>query len=150
MVYKWKPGSRHSVSAQVAGEMCAELEAEGRLDAPTLVDVNRPEDAPLHSCFEWDDAIAAEDWREHQARNIINSITVVTLPEKEPVRAYFNIHANHITYESVQSIVQQEDKYQKLLDMAKKELESFRRKYNQLSELSSVFAAIDELNSEVA
>lgn len=150
MVYQWKPGSRHSVSAQVAGEMCAELEKDGRLNAQTLVDVNRPEDAPLHSCFEWNDSLAAEEWREHQARNIINSITVVTMPGQEPVRAYFNIHTKLPNYESVQAIVQQEDKYQLLLEMAKKELSAFTRKYKQLSELSKVFDAINELGIDAA
>ena len=150
MVYQWKPGSQHSVSAQVAGEMCAELEKDGRLNAQTLVDVNRPEDAPLHSCFEWNDVLAAEEWREHQARNIINSITVVTMPGQEPVRAYFNIHTKLPNYESVQAIVQQEDKYQLLLEMAKKELSAFTRKYKQLSELSKVFDAINELGIDAA
>jgi hypothetical protein len=130
--------------------MCAELAKDGRLNAQTLVDVNRPEDAPLHSCFEWNDVLAAEEWREHQARNIINSITVVTMPGQEPVRAYFNIHTKLPNYESVQAIVQQEDKYQLLLEMAKKELSAFTRKYKQLSELSKVFDAINELGIDAA
>ena len=144
MVFKWKQGAHQKVSAQVAGEMCAALEKEGRLTAQTLVEVNRPEDAPLHKAFEWDDTEAAERWREHQARNIIHSITVVR-EEQEPVRAFFNIVTTAPQYESIETIVQTEDKYAALMKMALRELIAFKKKYEQLKELAPVFDAIEEV-----
>ena len=65
MVYKWDKGSRFSVSAQVAGEVCEELEKKGELTAKNLVDVSRPEDAPLHKCFNWNDEEAMWFLQEH-------------------------------------------------------------------------------------
>lgn len=150
MVYQWKAGSRQTGDAQIAGEMCAALEAEGRLTAEVLVEVNRPEDAPLHNSFEWQDDVAAEEWRKYQARNIIHSITVVAVPDKEPVRAYFNVCTASPQYESLQTIVQHEDKYAQLLESARRELEAFQRKYNTITELSAVFDAINEFNASVA
>lgn len=147
MVFKWKDGARQTVSAQIAGEVCSALESEGRLTAKTLVDVNRPEDAPLHNAFEWDNDEAAERWREQQARNIIHSIVVVDeTQESEPVRAFFNIVATAPEYESIGAIVKTEDKYRALMATALRELKAFQKKYSQLEELSPVFEAIEKVS----
>lgn len=144
MVYAWKPGARKYGSAQTAGEICASLEADGNLNAQALVDVSRPEDAPLHGAFEWDDARAGEEWRRHQARNIINAI-VIREEEKEPVRAFFNLTTEGNRYMSVTAIVRQEDKYRQLLEDAREELKTFRRKYESLAELQTLFSCMDAL-----
>lgn len=144
MVYEWKAGSRNKGSAQVAGVVCAELEACGVLDAETLVDVSRPADAPLHDMFEWDDAVAGEQWRRQQARNIINAI-VIREEEKEPVRAFFNLTTEGTRYSSVLAIVKQKDRYDQLLADALNEMRAFRRKYSRLTELSTVFDSMDAL-----
>ncbi|MBO5567794.1 MAG: hypothetical protein J6A79_02445 [Clostridia bacterium] len=144
MVYQWKTGSKHNVDPQIAGEVCAALETVGQLSAANLVEVSRPEDAPLHSEFEWDDTEAAIRWREHQARRIIGHITVVShADETNPIRAFFHLAESDPKYESISTIVQQQDKYDQLLQLALKELNSFRRKYSQLEQLSAVFEAID-------
>lgn len=143
--YQWKTGSYHGkVSAQKAGEICDELERRGELNAQNLVDVSRPAYAPLHEAFEWDDGIAAEEWRKQQARCIINSIVVVA-EEKPPVRAYYNITARDANYYSLATVVQQPDKYQMLLRQAKSELQAIRRKYRQITELDAIFALIDNM-----
>lgn len=144
MVYKWRVGSHQSGNAQIAGEMCAELEAKGQLTASNLVDVNRPEDAPLHDSFEWDDSIAGEEWRKQQARHIIQAITVVAGPTQEPKRIFYSVETTVPNYDSVQTIIRSEDKYQKLLEMARREMEQFERKYAEILELSAVFDAINE------
>jgi len=141
MIYKWKEGSHHKVSAQIAGEVCADLEERGELTAENLVDVSRPEEAPLHGEFEWDDDIAAELYRKTQASAIIRHIAVKT-EEKTPLRAFFNLEVKAKEYESIQTIIRQEDKYSALLATALMELEAFKRKYQMLSELQDVFDAI--------
>ena len=55
MVYKWKDAARIKSDAQTAGEICEKLEKNGGLTAKRLVDESRPEDAPLHKEFEWND-----------------------------------------------------------------------------------------------
>ncbi len=148
MVYKWRPGYQHKVSAQTAGEVCRALEEEGRLNAASLVEESRPEDAPLHAEFEWDDSVAAEEYRKHQARNVIGSIIEVISPEVAPTRAFFNIVRREANYESVHVIIGDEDKRKALLDKALAELNSFRTKYSTLLELSKVFDAIDQISLE--
>lgn len=149
MVYQWKAGAQIKADAQTAGAMCMELAAEGRLTAKNLLDANRPQDAPLHNAFEWNDGVAAEAWREQQARHIINCLTI-THEKVEPVRAFFKIERTETTYQSIDTILQSKSDTDKLLDMALRELEVFRKKYNSLRQLTGLFYAIDKfMESEV-
>lgn len=144
MTYKWAAGKRVPVSAQIAGEVCEGLEKEGRLNAAELVIVSEPEDAPLHRCFEWNDERAACKWREQQARNIINGLVVVR-EDAEPVRRFFNLESSENNYISIDLILQSPDKTQELLQQALAELQSFRRKYQNLAELAGVINEINKL-----
>ena len=74
------------VDAQTAGEELARIKAAHRiLSAAVVVDESRPDDAPLHPAFEWRDPVAAEQWREHQASQIIRRVRVVPVEAPEPV-----------------------------------------------------------------
>ena len=155
MIYEWVAGARHKVSAQVAGEVCEELEQQGRLTAKDLVEVSRPEDAPLHEEFEWNDGVAAEKWREHQARNVINAIKIVREEDEdddveEPyrVRAFFTLKKEEPQYESIRIILSDEEKYNDLLKVAIRELMAFEKKYNKIKELGEVFKAISVVANE--
>ena len=145
MVYQWNPASRIKTDANVAGKVFEELQSTVGLTAKTLLDASRPEEAPLHSEFEWDDAKAAESYRETQASYIIRSLCVHADGDKqEPVRAVFALSGS-AGYESVSVIMEDVDKRSSLLDMALKELSAFEKKYRILEELSEVFAAADRV-----
>ena len=151
MVYQWKSGSRIKANAQASGELFEQLsKTEEGLTARSLLEANKPKSAPLHSEYEWDNKKAAEEWRLHQSRHFINSLSIVTtVKEKEtPVRAFF-ITTEANKYEPITAIVQEENKYNSLLSTALSELKAFERKYNTLTELTPVFEAISEvLNDE--
>ena len=144
MVYAFKTGSFIKADAQAAGEMCEKLAAEGRLTAKNLVDENRPEEAPLHNEFEWDNDLAADKWREQQARHIIGSL-IVKAEQREPVRAFFNITRNEPNYNHIETILESTDNTEKLLKTALNELIAFKKKYEMLEQLSKVFDAIEEV-----
>ena len=88
-------GADLPVSAQEAGEELDRIRSRyGTLQPAAVVDESRPEEAPLHPVFEWDDATAAEHYREHQATNLIKRVKVVVEPGSDddapaatPVRA---------------------------------------------------------------
>lgn len=142
MVYKWKDAARLKTDAQTAGEICEKLEKSGGLTAKRLVEESRPEDAPLHKEFEWNDATAAEAYREEQARYIIRSLIVQPEATKnEVVRAFFPM-AEHKVFESLPVILSDAKKTDALLDMAMRELKAFELKYSTLSQLAPVFEAI--------
>lgn len=147
MVYQWKTGSRHKVSAAVAAEVMDQLAEEERLNPTELVEVSRPDDAPLHSEFEWDDSVAAEKWREEQAGAMIRHLVVrIEANEQEyPTRQYFMVQREANTYEPIHVILKDEDKTAMLLDQAKRELQAFKAKYAGLNELAEVMKAIDSV-----
>ena len=151
MAYRW--GQRaYSVPADVAGRVMEDLENGPGLTAKNLVDVSRPEDAPLHSVFEWNDSTAAELYRENQARRLIASIEIVRedVPEvkEKPVmiRAFHALRTEETEgYEHIQHIMSDEEKRNRLLELAKRDMNIFKEKYKELKELSKVFESMDEI-----
>ena len=148
MVFAWKSGSRAKVSADIAGAICSQLEQEGRLTASELVEVSRPEDAPLHGEFEWHDHVAAEEWRKYQARNLISHLIVVSDDTATmPVRAFFNVSEERPQYDSFQTVVRDQDKYQQLKERAVKELIAIQNRYSMIEGLEGLSVIIEKLQA---
>lgn len=147
MVYKWKEAAQIKADAQAAAAVLNDLERKGELNARSVVEVSRPEDAVLHADFEWNDEKAAVEYRLNQARKIMQSLIVIPEVEnseqKEPVRAFFKIDAGSPTYKSIQSIMRTPSQKDMLLKMALKELQAFQQKYKRLEELADVFESIE-------
>jgi hypothetical protein len=54
------------------------LESEtGTITPEALVDDARADDSPLHELFEWDNSVAAEKFRLHQARVVLKSVRYI-------------------------------------------------------------------------
>lgn len=105
----------------------------------------RNEGTELHKCFTWDDTEAAEKYRLQEARTIIRLLVVT--PEREdaePVRMY-QISSTKSVYQPTKLFLEQPDEYEKLLKRAKMELDSFMKRFRQLSELEEIFEAIEKL-----
>lgn len=151
MVYEWKSGTRIKANAQESGELFEQLSAtEEGLTAETLLEANKPETAPLHNEYEWNDSKAAHEWRLHQSRHFINSIAIkviATNDEEAAVRA-FHIVTESSKYEPITAIIKEKSKREALLANALSELNSFKRKYETLSELAPIFKAIKEVSNE--
>lgn len=147
MIYKFKSGTQLKVSAQAAGELCAELESQGKLTPHEVVEASRPDDAPLHAAFEWNDEVAAEKYRETQASYIIRSVEVVVEGTDKPTRAFVSLTVaeNEREYREINKVLSIHSERELLLNEAKRELEAFKRKYSVLEELADVFAAIDKV-----
>ena len=148
MIYRWRSGSIHNVAPEVAAEVCQRLEQEGRLTAQELVNESRAEDAPLHPEFEWRDEVAAERYREEQARSVIRSIEIVS-EEHEPVRAFVHLECAKPQYTAIHSVVMSSDSTELMLKNAVAEIKAFQRKYGALKEFAGLFQKIDEILSEI-
>ncbi len=75
---RWRKGYAAKVKADVAAAEMERIRGKhGSLTAEVVVDESRPEAAPLHPEFEWDDFKAAEHYRTYQARTMIRAIEVV-------------------------------------------------------------------------
>lgn len=101
MTYVYRDGTRSGgVTALVAG---AELERirlahDGQLLPEAVVEEARPEDAPLHPVFEWDDAVAGELYRLNQARYFIRCVRIVLDESSEEHRPAY-VHVTSSTSE---------------------------------------------------
>lgn len=147
MVYEWKSARQIKADPNEAAKVMNQLAESNSLTAENLVEASKPESAPLHNDFEWDDTIAAIKYRNHQARNIINALVIVpdeTIQAKEPIRAYFKLEQSEPTYKQLTAIVKTPSQRDALLQSALTELVAFQKKYAVLSELKVVFASIDE------
>ena len=145
-------GVRWAISGQFKGnaEICAdEIVSIGEAVTPKdVVNFARNPETELHKCFEWDDAIAAEKYREHTARVLIRSITYEHVDketeERVPIRI-FSHDREESTYKQTVRLVVVEDKYALMLQDAKRELDIFRRKYAILTELEDIIEDIDKI-----
>ena len=147
MFYAYKPNARIKADPQTTGEICETLVNTGGLTPKRLLDESRPESAPLHGEFEWDDSIAAENYRESQAAHIIRCIVVKPASkEQTPVRAFINIESETRDYQPISVVVSTPDMRDYMLKAALRDLESFKCKYNTLSSLQPVFEAIENVN----
>ena len=149
MVYEWKYNM--PIKAQIVGEHFEQLEKQQGCITPNIVlESARSENSVIHSCFEWNDGIAAEKYRESQAGSLIRNLTVKMITpdveQTEPVRAYVNIkQSSSSEFISIHNVLKDEYLAQKMLEQAKSELNAFAKKYSTLQELSKVFDAIAEL-----
>ena len=165
--YSWRNGYSHKVSADVVGSVLEKIEkSDGMVTSKSFLDYSRPEDSETHSMFEWDDSVAAEKYRLSQSGKIINQLSVeviyeesvpadisINVEEQVPakrqfVSAFVNVERKSIkqsaVFMNVQEALRNEHTREMVLENAKSELESFKRKYGNLVELSEVIKAIDE------
>lgn len=135
---------------------------KGELTPQIVVDEARPEDHPLHSRFEWDDAAAGEAYRRVQAQEMIRSVKIVfteaSTGEKKSVRAFSSLHepgsrtddsAPATGYAPTEDLVQDEFARQLLLRQCSRDIATLKRKYGHLQEfVELVVAAINPDDTE--
>ena len=133
-IYKWRTGARIKADPNLAANVLDQLANENRLNAESVVEVSKPDDAVLHDDFEWRDEIAALEYRKHQARNIMNSLVIVEemTPEAPPIRYCFQIDEDTSNYTPLSVIMQSSDSMEALKKKALAELSSYRMKYSTI------------------
>lgn len=144
MTYQWKVPGIMPVDAQTAGNELQRIYDRYGVIEPEIVVLESEEfSAPLHSCFEWNDAKAAHKYRITQAQDIIRAIVTVDETDQVPeTRAFVNVDRE---YHPVSVVIRNPEKRDTLLQNALNELRWFEKKYNSLCELSGVFSAIKEV-----
>ena|SRR3990172_2555379 len=159
---RWRKGFRPAadVPAEKAYQEITKIMAEKGYDDVqqcTAEDVfswaeSRPKSS-LHALIaDWDDHVAARQWRINQARVIIRAVFIVykEAPDR-PTRAFevdksqWQKSDGYKPYRNTRDIMADPEARAALLQRALSELISMRRKYSTLQELSIVFRAVDEL-----
>ena len=125
-----------------------EITALGESFSPEqIVEAAKDKNSELHKCFTWDDTVAAESWRRHQARILVAQLVIRTeTSDNEPVAVrVIASTATRNEYKPVVKLIKAEQGYTDLLARAINELKAFQQKYKAITELREIFEAIDEL-----
>ena len=150
---EWKIKGLYKANAET---IYNEIMSIGETVRPSdVVELARDENTALHNLFTWDDSVAAERYREHEAGCILRNIVIVNKDKAEDdkdkavvVRAIMSTNERTKEYTTVQRIVTNKDYYTRLLAAALAELTAFKKKYETLSgDLEVVFDAIDQIAS---
>ena len=129
---------------KIAAEL-AVLAKRGRLVPKRVVQWARTHRASaLHSCFEWDDKKASEQFRVWQARELIVSVEVV-YPDGKKRQVYVSpVHARPTGegYHRLVDVMGDADRRERFLTQALDELERICSRYEDLCELAGVRAEV--------
>lgn len=119
----------------------------GVLKPEVVVEEARRPSSPLHSKFQWDDSVAAHEYRIFQARNLIR-VVVHVLPNgsDEMERVWVSLKQDQQNegggYRTLVSVLSDADLRKQLLQQAYEDMEYFSAKYSHLEELAEIFKAM--------
>lgn len=131
----------HADAQKVADEIM-EIGDNARPDQ--ILEKGRDENTELHKCFTWNDQEAAEKWRLHQARHIVDCLIIEQTVNNENVPEVRFFHKNdNGGYKPTTYIFTKADEHAKLLQAAYAELAAFKRKYAGLQELDYILELIN-------
>ena len=130
MVYDWKSGARIKADA---GKVYDELQKIGdEITAGQVVKIARNKKTELHKCFEWDDNIAAHEFRKDQARKVMHSIVIIKNPEDDnPIifRAYENVTVEDgKAYVQIEQALSKEEWREEVFSQIRKGIEQLEMK----------------------
>lgn len=139
MKFIWKTGTRHPGNAQEIGEELQSISAQhGQVTPEIVVEQARDEDSALHRCFQWDDSIAANEYRKGQARQVIRSIRVINESTGEQSPAFV-----HVTYDDEKRYVEtgvavkDDDLWSNVIRTAASDLKAMERRLDDLKAVES-------------
>lgn len=105
--------------------------------------------SPLHDRFEWNDSTAATRWRLAQAGALIRQlrVKVVNLKTEDEQTTRYAVSVRtgdgSVKYVTTESAMSNDELRAQMLSDARRDMLIFQRKYAVLTELSSVFAAMN-------
>lgn len=150
----------HDKDAAVIGPELEKLAAAGCSSRRDIVAYARPDGSPLHGYFEWDDAAAAERYREEQAGHLVRSVKV-TVREDDgttremrafyPVRAADSGEEEQRQYVSIKTVLAERDLVTQVIHDAWRQLSMWRARYRDYdSFFGRVFEVIDATGQTIA
>lgn len=114
---------------------------DGLIDPHAVLEEARPEDSILHGAFEWEDSLAAEQWRLFQARSLVNSVSVEILGKKQDAfhSVVVEIKGERTRgYVSTERMISDEDLKKQVKTSALREIQYWQDKYAEIEELDNL------------
>lgn len=164
--YKWRDGARMAIAPEVAGREFERIAKRDMEIVPeTVVEESRAQNSPLHSWFEWDDSIAAQEHRMNQARKLIRTLEIVYVRNDieeplPPVRAYVSVmdepeyemyapnkpkQSSTRHYRPILKVMTNEDLRDQYRRQAFDTLCNWRDRYRDIEDFARIFEEIDTL-----
>ena len=141
-------GLRNVTDKKVVAELRGlHKQNDGVLSPSVVVEAARPVKSALHKCFEWDDSVAAQQWRLEQARNLLRVVVeLLDVPDATPTRVFVSLSTDRTQegggYRSLVSVLSDTEMRKQLLADAVSDMRLFKLKYQKLSELADVVSAM--------
>ena len=141
---KW---GKHTDPNVVSSELAKLSALPAGLTPAAVVHAAADPASPLHDLFTWNDSEAAAQWRLHEARMLIVSIEVKQA-EPEFVRVFVKNEADPkaprtSVYVPMQAAMADKDLCKQILRTAKRELESYRSRYEAIRAMSKHLPLLD-------
>lgn len=163
MKYIPRPGSGLSKDqAEVAGKSLSRLCNGTRVLKPQrIVEVAKREAHPLHEFFEWNNSLAAEKYRVHQARMLLSNILIQVETDDGQIeyRAFNNVRVEYVNgdgetekkrgYVSVKTVLSTQDMMDQVLRDARRELRYWAKEIGKYEKLGRVAGMLKELLKEI-
>lgn len=135
--FSLKASTLFLVDAKVSADTIRSLQktlGKNAITAKGLLDDSRDENVPLHSCFEWDNDVAAKNYRLYQSCKIINSIVLeIVKDDKPPITTRLFVNVQPVAPKKQGEFVAfdvalgNKDYRQQVLNNAQIELRAFQR-----------------------
>lgn len=151
--------------AQIIGPEIERVAAkvDQKLDPIHVVAAARPDDAPLHPYFEWDDGLAAEAHRLNQGRLLMRAVQITYLHRGDPAKprelraipAFHHVNTGtedkpEMHYMHINVIRKQPSLLQQIVTNARKELEGWRGRYEEYSIIAGFGLSYDRVVEAIA
>lgn len=152
MKYKWRDIHPGKGNAQAVGkEIEVLVKKYGHVTPRILVKEARRRSSAMHRLVEWDNTVAADAYREYQARLILCSlVTVVKCKGREPmeIRAFVNIggeRAKSGEYIMMSVAMSEPDTAAEVLAKAYSDMLTWKRRYGHLKLFADVVQIMESV-----
>lgn len=143
-------------SRVIASELKRIQREQSVITPKTVVSIAANKKSPLHKYFEWEDTIAAERYREWQARQLIASVYIVDGNDENavPLRAFVALRPEEDEtddfmaergYVSTPSIAGKQSYQLQVLAYARAQLTGWRNRFGAYREFFGVVKEIDKI-----
>jgi len=157
--YKAKPGARFSNSqAEKIGQELEKLAVPGILLKPRDIWTKaKSSKHPLHNYFEWNDGKAADQFRDSQARHLVNHLEVVYIEQDKKgeskileIKAYHHVeNEGDEGYVSFIDVTNNPEYHRQILEKAMSEARNWRIRYKEYNELKAIVKAIEKAEGKL-
>lgn len=152
--YKFRAGFSWKADPETVGKTIEEIAERNNNEVTPakVVAEARSKRSPLHNCFDWNNRVAAQKYRLHQARMLLSSLVVeISINEPEHVRAFVNISTplEGQSYCSIGTVVNSEAKIELVIMDARRRIVSLAKQLALFERLKEVSTKLENIACEL-